>query len=194
MRALTIKDGDLISHLDNINGGITLAEFISTPFKRILNENYTEPAKKGKIKGQLPLEHVYGFCKTFKKIAKNLEFHLTLETNDPQNIIFTTIAADVIVTFNSLKLFVPILIPDTETQVMFNESNKNNYTITYVSWYTERKLSTNGFELQVINGSAQHSNSPKYLIGAFQTADRIAAPNKNINIAISDKVNVRKSF
>ena len=44
---------------------------------------------------------------------------------------------------------------------MFNESIKNNYTTTYESWYTERKLSTDGNELQVDIGSAQHVNSPK---------------------------------
>ena len=77
---------------------------------------------------------------------------------------------------------------------MFNESIKNNYTITYDSWYAERKLSTDGNELQVHIGSTQHVNSPKYLIAAFQTADRIAAPNKDNNIAIFDKVNVRKYF
>ena len=43
-------------------------------------------------------------------------------------------------------------------------------------------------------GSAKHVNSPKHLIGAFQTADRIATPKKNNNIPIFDCVNVRKYF
>ena len=72
---------------------------------------------------------------------------------------------------------------------MFNESIKNNYTITYDSWYTERKLSSDGNELQVDFGSAQNGNSPKYLIGAFQTIDRVGAHNKNYNISIFDNVN-----
>ena len=93
-----------------------------------------------------------------------------------------------------MYFFVPILIPNTETQDMFNESIKNNYTITYDSWYTERKLSTDGNELQVDIGSAQHVNCIKHLSGAFQTAERIATPNKNENIAIFDNVNVRKYF
>ena len=38
---------------------------------------------------------------------------------------------------------------------------KNKFTITYDSWCTERKPSTDGNELQVDNGSAQHGNSPK---------------------------------
>ena len=77
-----------------------------------------------------------------------------------------------------MYLFVPIFIPNSDTQVMFNESIKSNYTITYDSWYIERKLSTDGNELQVDIGSAQHVNSPKYLIASFQTTDRIATPDK----------------
>ena len=71
---------------------------------------------------------------------------------------------------------------------------KNKYTITYDSWYTERKLSTDGNEIQVDIGSAQHINSPKYLIASFQTVNRIRAHNKNINIAFFDNVNVKKCF
>ena len=127
----------------------------------MLIDNHTGAASKDKIKGPLPLEHIFGFCKTFIKITKNLGFHLTLKTNDLQNFIFTTIANDINVTIKSLYLFVPVLIPNTDTQVIFNESIKNNCTITYDSWYTERKLSTNGNELQADIGSAQHFNSPK---------------------------------
>ena len=109
---------------------------------------------------------------------------------------FTTIATDIIVTTNSLYLFVPLLNPNTETQVMCNESIKKNYTITYDSfvdeWYRERKLSTEGNELQVDIGSAQHVNSPKNLFASFQTAERTAAPNKNNNIAIFVNVDVKK--
>ena len=151
-------------------------------------------ANKGKIKGQLPLEHMFGFCKTFEKNTKNLGFHLTFNMNDLRNIIFTTIATDINITFNRLYLYVPILIPSTTTQVMFNESFMNNYTITYDSWYTERKLSTDGNELQVDNGSAQHIISLKYLLGAFQTESGIGTPNKNKKLVIFDYVKVRKSF
>ena len=87
---------------------------------------------------------------------------MTLETNDLKNNNFTTIATDINVTNNSLNLFVPVIIPNTDTQVMFNESIKNNYTITYDSWYAEQKLSADSNELQVDNGSAQHVNSPEY--------------------------------
>ena len=40
----------------------------------------------------------------------------------------------------------------------------NKYTITFDSWYTERKNSNDGRELQVDIGSAKNIISPKYLI------------------------------
>ena len=113
--------------------------------------------------------------------------------NDLQDIIFTTIADDINVTINSLYLYVPQLIPSTTTQVMFNEAIMNNYTITFDSWYTERKISNDGRELQVDIGCAQHINSPKYLISAFQTNAR-TTPNKASNPAIFDDNHVTKYF
>ena len=113
--------------------------------------------------------------------------------NDLQDNIFTTIANDINVTINSLYLFVPILIPNTQTQVMFNEAIMNNYTITLDSWYTERKISNDGRELQVDIGSSQKVNSPKYLISAFQTQAR-TTPNKKSNTAVFDSNHVTKYF
>ena len=51
--------------------------------------------------------------------------------NDLQDIIFTTIANDINVTIDSLSSYVPILIPNSQTQLMFNEAIMNNYTITF---------------------------------------------------------------
>ena len=93
-----------------------------------------------------------------------------------------------------MYLFVPILIPNTETQTMLNESFKNTFTIPYDSWNTERKLPTDGNEFQIDIGSAQHINSAKYLIASFQTVDRIGAHNKKKKIAIIDNVKVKKYF
>ena len=86
MRASTKKVGVLLSHFDNINKGNTLADFNSTRFKQMLTDNHPEPATKGNIKGDLRLEHKFGFCKTFKKITKNLGFQLTMKTNDIQKV------------------------------------------------------------------------------------------------------------
>ena len=52
----------------------------TTPSQKKLIDNHTD-ASKGKIKGYLYLEDIFGFCKTFKKVTKNLGFHLTFKTN-----------------------------------------------------------------------------------------------------------------
>ena len=190
MRLLTSKDADLSSYFDK-NGESVIDE--DNSLKKVLIDNHAVEVNKGKIKGHLALEHIFGFCKTFKRRTKNLGFHLRFKMNDLQDIIFTTIADDIKVTINSLYIFIPKLIPSTSTQVMFNKAIMNNYTITFDSWYTERKISNDGRELQVDIGSAQHINSPKYLISAFETAAR-TTPNKNSNPAIFDNNNVSKYF
>ena len=194
MRSLTCKDGDLLSHSDNFNDGGTNASINNTTLKQMLIDNHTLPVNRGKLKGQLPLEHIFGFCKTLEKITKSLGFHVTLKTNDLQNVIFTTVADDINVTINSLYLFVPIITPNTDEQVIFNESIKNKDTLKYDSWHTERKIVTDGNEFQVEKSSSQNTNSPKYLIAAHQTEARIATTNKGNNIAIFDHVDVKKNF
>ena len=98
MRLLTSKDSDLSSCFDK-NGENALNDI--NVLKRILINNHATPARKSKIKGQLALEHLFGFCKTFKKITKNLGFDITLKTGDLRDITFTTIATDINVTINS---------------------------------------------------------------------------------------------
>ena len=195
MRVLFSKDGDLLSQFDNINEGNTDDDFDSTSLKKMLI-NYQDVAgqevNKGKIKGLLPLEHIFGFCKSFKKI-KNLGFHIIFGTADLQDIIFTSIADNINVTINSLYLFVSTLTPNTETQLMFNGSIQNNYRIFFDDWFTERRVVSDTIT-QIDIGSAQQVNSPKYLITAHQTAAKLNAPNKTINISTFDNLNVRKFF
>ena len=195
MKSLISNDGDLLSQFDNINEGETQDDIRSASLHKMLINNHIE-ANRGKIKGQLHLEDIFGFCKTFKKITKNLVFHITLKTNDLQNIIYTTIAdaTQIIVTINSLYLFVPIITPNSETQVMFNESIKNNYTLTFDSWYTERKIVTDGGEFRGDIASSQSTNSPKYLIATHQTEARVGTSNKRNNVSIFDHVDVTKYF
>ena len=193
MRLLTSKDSDLSTYFDKDGESVIGDANTNNPLKQMLIISHDVAANKGNIKGHLALELIFGFCKTFKKITKNLGFHLKFKMNDLQDIVFTTIANDINVTINSLYLYVPKLIPSTSTQVMFNEAIMNNYTITFDSWYTERKISNAGRELQVDIGSAQHINSPKYLISAFQTNDR-TTPNKASNPAIFDSNHVTKYF
>ena len=144
MRVLTSKDGDLLSQFDNISEGNTDADFESTSLKNMLIDNHDNDADRGKIKAQLPLEHIFEFCKSFKKVTKNLGFEITFKTANLQNIIYTSIAAgtQINATINSLYLYVPFLIPSTETQLMFNEYIQNNYRIFFDEWYTERRIAT----------------------------------------------------
>ena len=90
-----------------------------------LIDNYLN-ANKGKIKGYLYLEDIFGFCKTFKKVTKNLVLVITFKSANLQDIIYTSMADDINVTINSLYLYIPNLIPSVETQLMFNESTQNN--------------------------------------------------------------------
>ena len=69
----------------------------------------------------------------------------------------------------------------------------NKYTITFRSWYTERKISNDGRELQVDIASAQQINSRKNLISTFQTNDR-TTPKKARNPSIFDTNLVIKYF
>ena len=200
MRLVSSRDGDLLSQFDNINEEIgvddaaTADNIRSTSLNKMLITNH-EAANRGKMKGILPLEHIFGFCRSFKKVTKNLGFHITFKTANLQVIIYTSIAAatPINITINSLYLFVPFLIPTTETQPMFNESIQNNYRIPFDEWYTERRIVTDQI-YQVDIGSAQSVNSPLYLIFAHQTEVRSALPNKRNIISRFDNINVRKYF
>ena len=144
----------------------------------MLTNNHTD-ANKGKIKGYLYLEDVFGFCKTFKKVTKNLGFHLILKTADLQDIISTTMDDDINKTITSLYLFIPHLIPILEIQLMFNEATQNKYRKSFDEWYTDKRLISDMIA-QVDIGSAQQVNSPKYLIRAHQTTDRLNIADKKI--------------
>ena len=168
MRAISNKDGDLLSKFDNINeNDIPVLNRLAdlpvqirdTPHQKMLINNHTD-ANKGKIKGYLYLEDIFGFCKTFKKVTKNLGFHLSFKTNDFQDIIYTSMTDDINVTINNLCLCVPNLIPSVETQVMFNEATQNNYKISYDEWFTERRIISDTIT-QLDIGSSQNVQSPE---------------------------------
>ena len=201
MRAISNEDGDLLSQFDNINEkDIPILERLAdlppqirdSPHQKTLINNHTD-ANKGKIKGYLYLEDIFGFCQTFKKVTKSLGSHLTFKTNDLQNIIYSSMADDINVTINNLYLYVPNLIPSVETQVMFNDATQNNYKISFDEWYTERRVISDTIT-QMDIGTSQHVNSPKYLIGAHQTRTRADTANKNNNIAIFDNLNLQKYY
>ena len=87
MRNLTSKDGDFYSYFGEIkknnNNKKTLRE--------ILTDNPAKEANKAELLGQLPLEHIMRFCKTFEKVTKNLDFNILLKTNDLQDLVFSTL-------------------------------------------------------------------------------------------------------
>ena len=103
----------MFSQFDNINEEIdaneaaTSGNIRSTSLNKLRITNHEEDANRGKIKGQLPLDHMFGFCKTFKKVTKNLGFRITFKIANLQYIIYTTIAyaTQINVTINSLYLF-----------------------------------------------------------------------------------------
>ena len=198
---LSNKDDDLLSRFGNINeNDIPLLERLadlppqirSTLHHKMLIDNHLD-ANKGKIKGYLYLEDIFGFCKTFKKVTKNLGFVITFKTANLPYIIYTSMADDINVTINSLYLYIPNLIPSVETQLMFKEATQNNYKISFDEWYTERRIIID-LLVQHDIGSAQNVIQPKYVICAHQKNLRTTIPDKKINIVIFDNLDLSKYF
>ena len=172
MRLLTQKDGDLSSYFDKNNeagDGIN-----DSTLKHLLIDSHDNDDNKSKIRANLPLEHIFGFCKTFKKITKGLGFELQLKTsNEKNNILYTTFGGnDVDVTINSIYLYIPSLVPSAEQQQMFNEAIRENFTLSFDAWVTDRKPVNTGNEYQLDIGSASNINIPLYLIVAHQKTQR----------------------
>ena len=189
----------MLSHFDNINeNDIPVLKRLAdlpvqirdTPHQKMLMNNHTD-ANKGKIKEYLYLEYIFGFCKTFKKVIKNLCFQLSFKTNDLQDIIYTSTTDDIMVNINNLYLYVPKITPSVETQVMFNEATQNNYKISYDESFTERRIIS---DTQLDIGSSQNVQSPKNLIGAHQTKDRIDGAISTKNVAIFDNLDLRNYY
>ena len=200
MRLVTEKGGDLSTYFDIIDESED--KINNTSLKKILIDNHTE-ANRGLVRGHLPLEYIFGFARSFKKITKGLGFELDLRTSyRKRDILYTTLDDDdVNVAINSISLFIPQLIPSLETQVSFNEAISQTFTLSYESWTTDRKPIDTGREFQLDLSSASNINSPLYLIAAHQKTQRPdpANPANNLsnnrfNNAIFDHVDVRKYY
>ena len=89
-------------------------------------------------------------------------------------------------------LYVPIIIPDAQTQVLLIDSIKNSFTLSFDPWSTDRKTVETHLEYQVDIESAQIFNSPNYLIVAHQREAGIGVPNKANKIAVFDNLDVTK--
>ena len=200
MRLVTQKDGDLSTYFDKIDESED--EIKNSSLRKILIDNHTE-ANRGLIRGHLPLEYIFGFCRSFKKISKGLGFELDLRTSTrKQDILYTTLGDnEVKVTINSISLFIPPIIPSPETQVIFNEAISQTFTLSYESWTTDRKPVDTAREFQVDISSASNINSPLYLIAAHQKTQRPDPanpaknlPNNRFNNSIFEDVEVRKYY
>ena len=183
MRSLTQKDGDISFYFDRINERVAGID-VST-LKNMLIDSHTNEDNKGKIGANLPLEHIFRICKTFKKITKGLGFELQLKTsNEKRNIIYTSLVFgknDVNVTINSIYLYIPSLVPSAEQQQMFNEAIRENFTLSFDAWVTDRKPVNTGNEYQLDIGSASNMNISFYLIVAHQKTQRenkVRPPNQ----------------
>ena len=200
MRVISSKDGNFLSQFDNNNeNDIPVLERLvdaqpqtrDTLQQKMLINNHADE-NKGK-KRYLYLEDISGFCESFRKVTKKLGFHLMLKTADLHDFIYTSMGDDINVTNKRMYLYITNLIPSVETQLMFNEATQIKYKISFEEWCTERGLISD-FLVEHDIGSAQQVHSPKYLIIAHQTSLRTTTPDKKINIAIFDNLDLRKYY
>ena len=164
--------------------------------KHLFIDSHSNDDNKGNIRANLPLEHTFGFCKTFKKLTKDLGFQLQLKTSDEkQNIIYTTLGGnDVNVTINSIYLFIPSLVPSPEQQQIFNESITQSFTLSFDLWVSDRKPVNTGNEYKLHIGSASKINALLYLLSAHQKTQRdnpAKSPNQ-FNNPIFDDVGLKR--
>ena len=91
-------------------------------------------------------------------------------------------------------LYVPKCFPDAGRRSMSNSSIRISFTITFGTWFTDRRVFNTGLEYQFDIGSTQDVNSPNDLTAAHQTANKTAVPNKTNKVAIFVELDVRRYF
>ena len=79
---------------------------------------------------------------------------------------------------------------------MFNEAIRENFTLSFDAWVTDRKPVNTGNEYQLALGSASNINIPLYFIVAHQKTQRDipARPPNQFNNAVFDNVDVKRYF
>ena len=77
---------------------------------------------------------------------------------------------------------------------MFNESINNNFTLTFDSSSTDKRIVNTDLDYQLDKGSSFDINGPKYLTAAHQTEARTGVSNKANNIAIFEHLDIRTYF
>ena len=79
MRIVTQKDGDFSTYFDIIDESEDRID--NSSLKQELINDHTAD-NRGNIRGHLPLEHIFGFAKSFEIITKGLGFELKLRTSN----------------------------------------------------------------------------------------------------------------
>ena len=87
MRLVAQQDGDLSTYFDIIDEREN--EINNTSLKKIHINNHND-ANKGVIGGYLPLEYIFVFARSFKKITKGLGFELDLRTSNRKRYILNS--------------------------------------------------------------------------------------------------------
>ena len=75
-------------------------------------------------------------------------------------------------TIISIPLYIPSPVPSAEQQQIFNEAIRENFTLSFDAWVTDRKPAKTGNEYQLDIGSASNINISLYLIVAHQKPQR----------------------
>ena len=110
-----------------------------------------------------------------------------------QQKIFTTLADAIKVTISIFCIFFPIIDPDAETQIIFNDSINTGVTFSLDSWLTDGRGVETGLEFQLDIGPVLNVYGLKYLKVAHQFLARIGVPNNGNNISVFDNLDVRNS-
>ena len=119
MRSIKQREGDLSTYFDIRDEIENMIDI--TSLKQVFIHNHTEPNRR-LIEGHLLLEDIFGFYKSFRKIAKELGFELELQiSNRKQDIRYTRLGDSIVdVTINSILLNIPSKISSPEAQRFFN--------------------------------------------------------------------------
>ena len=144
MRVLSRRIGELPSHFDK-NGDFADRKDKSS-LKQMFIEHQISNVKKRTKSGQLASEHIFGFCKTFQKNTKGLGFQITLKTRSLQDKVHTTLSNNKTVNVDNINLFVPLFLPDDETQSSFTDSIKSSFTLSLDEWVFDRRVFEIGLE------------------------------------------------
>ena len=92
------------------------------------------------------------------------------------------------VKLDNLYLFVPCFLPTPNTQVLFNESIKNTFALSFNALTADTRVISTGSDYQVHIESSDKINCPTDLIAEHQTAARSGFVNKTINVSVFDHV------